>query len=205
PVLAINHPDDNHPGTVGPLLKEIEHALIPVNGIAEGGRLCVRGQNIMLGYLDPNHPDSIAPPRVPDLGVGWYDTGDIVALEENGAVRIQGRAKRFIKVGGEMISLSAVEMLAASLWPDHQHAALPMPPLPNGENTRKQPPFVLFTATEIDSTSQRTLARHAKEHGWSPLMVPKRLVHCAEIPLLGSGKVDHVSLMEEALRLLETD
>ena len=80
----------------------------------EGGRFYVCGPNVMLGYLRADQPGVLEPPQG-----GWHDTGDIVTIDEQGFISIKGRAKRFAKVGGEMVSLAAVEMLAAELWPDN--------------------------------------------------------------------------------------
>ena len=113
PVMALNTPMFNKFGTVGRLLPGMTEKLEKVEGVDEGGRLYVSGPNVMLGYLRADQPGVLEPP--PD---GWHDTGDIVAIDEQGFIAIKGRAKRFAKVGGEMVSLAAVEMLAAELWPD---------------------------------------------------------------------------------------
>jgi len=101
PVIACNLPDTNRPGSVGPFLPGIAWRLEPVEGIHEGGRLHVRGPNVMKGYLDPSAPGGIRPPVD-----GWHDTGDIVTVDD-GIVTIRGRAKRFAKAFPHIIQIEA--------------------------------------------------------------------------------------------------
>lgn len=121
PVIALNTPEVARHGTAGRLLPGIEHRLEPMPGI-EGQRLLVRGPNVMQGYLHAESPDRIEAPAG-----GWYDTGDAVTIDAEGFVSIRGRIKRFAKVGGEMVSLAAVEGLAARAWPDSAVAAVAVP------------------------------------------------------------------------------
>lgn len=181
PVLAVNTPMHCRYGTVGRLLDDIEARLEPVAGIAEGGRLFVRGPNVMLGYLRADNPGVIdAPPE------GWYDTGDIVKIDDHGFVTILGRAKRFAKVAGEMISLAAVEGKLHSAFPDFLHAVVAVPDAKKGEQ------LVLFTT---DAQMDRKKAGDGlKGAGASDLMVPRNVIPVAELPLLGSGKTDYVTL-----------
>jgi acyl-[acyl-carrier-protein]-phospholipid O-acyltransferase/long-chain-fatty-acid--[acyl-carrier-protein] ligase len=181
PVLATNTPIDARAGTVGRFLPGIEHALDPVPGV-EGGRLSVRGPNVMLGYLKHDRPGVIQPPAT-SRGPGWYDTGDIVTIDADGFITIQGRAKRFAKIGGEMVSLTAVEELAARAWPETQHACVSLPDFQKGEQ-------LILVTTRVDAQRAELSAR-AKEEGMSELHVPKRIVHVAALPLLGSGKTDY--------------
>ena len=108
PVLAINTPMFNKSGSVGRMMPGMEARLEAVDGIDEGGRLVVRGPNIMLGYLKVDRPGELQPPVD-----GWHDTGDIVTIDDKGFITIKGRAKRFAKIAGEMVSLAAIEALAA--------------------------------------------------------------------------------------------
>ena len=128
PVLAINTPMFHQPGSVGRLLPGIEARLETVDGVAEGGRLFVRGPNVMLGYLTEDEPGVIQP-----LQEGWHDTGDVVTMSTPGFISIKGRAKRFAKIAGEMVSLAAVEALAGELWPEALSAAIVMPDPRRGE------------------------------------------------------------------------
>ncbi len=128
PVLACNVPSMMKNGTVGPLLPGINWRLDPVEGITEGGKLVVKGANVMAGYMLADRPGEIVPP--PD---GWHDTGDIVTVDDDGCIAIKGRAKRFAKIGGEMVSLAAIEAMAADLWPGVNHVAVSLPDPKKGE------------------------------------------------------------------------
>ncbi|WP_026607120.1 acyl-[ACP]--phospholipid O-acyltransferase [Methylocapsa acidiphila] len=179
PALAFNTPMFNRPGTVGRLMPGVEARLEPAPGIVEGGRLFVRGPNVMLGYLKADQPGVLQPP--PD---GWHDTGDIVVIDADGFVTIKGRTKRFAKVGGEMVSLAAIEALAAELWPDAQSAAIAEPDPRKGETVILLTRFAKATRAEFQA--------YAKAKGASELMFPAEVMIAADLPLLGSGKVDLV-------------
>ena len=180
PVLAMNTPMANRQGTVGRLSPLMQYKLDPVPGIDEGGRLSVRGPNVMLGYLRAENPGELEPP--PD---GWYDTGDIVTLDAAGFITIKGRAKRFAKIAGEMVSLSAVESIAAALWPQAISAAVSLPDPRKGERV------VLLTTQK--GADRAAMQREAKAKGASELSVPGSVMVVEKVPLLGSGKTDYVA------------
>ena len=179
PVLAMNTPMANRPGTVGRLSPLMEARLDPVPGIEEGGRLSVRGPNVMLGYLRAENPGVLEP-----LAGGWHDTGDIVTIDAAGFIAIKGRAKRFAKIAGEMVSLSAVEAMAAALWPQAMSVAVSIPDARKGER------IVLLT-TQKDA-ERSAMQRQAKTVGASELAVPADIRVVGNVPLLGSGKTDYV-------------
>jgi len=181
PVIAVNTPMHFQAGTVGRLLPGIEARLEPVPGIEEGARLYVRGPNVMAGYLLASEPGVLQPPAE-----GWHDTGDIVALDDAGFVSIKGRAKRFAKIGGEMVSLPAVEGYASQCWPGFAHAVVTRPDPKKGEA------LVLFT-TCADAES-KALLQWGRAHGTTELMIPRDIRVLAELPVLGTGKVDYVTL-----------
>ncbi len=183
PVIAVNKPEDNRPGTVGGLLPGMETRLEPVEGIARGARLYVRGPNVMRGYLEPD--GSLEPP-----GGGWHDTGDVVEMSPDDWITILGRVKRFAKIGGEMVSLAAAEALASGLWPEARHAVISLPDGRKGER------LVLVT-DRSDADSAKIIA-HAKTVGAAELAVPRRIVHTFEVPTLGSGKTDYVAVQRIA-------
>jgi acyl-[acyl-carrier-protein]-phospholipid O-acyltransferase/long-chain-fatty-acid--[acyl-carrier-protein] ligase len=181
PVMALNTPMFNKFGTVGRLLPGMEAKLEKVEGVEEGGRLFVKGPNVMLGYLRADKPGVLEAP--PD---GWHDTGDIVTIDEQGFVTIKGRAKRFAKVGGEMISLAAIEMLAAELWPNNITAVATIPDARKGER--------LIMVTDKHGATRAEFQVYARSKHASELMMPAEVVVLDKLPMLGSGKVDQLSV-----------
>lgn len=184
PVISCNLPAQQRHGSVGRTLPGIETRLLTVEGITEGGRLQVRGPNVMAGYILPSAPGVIIPPQD-----GWHDTGDIVTIED-GYIHIRGRAKRFAKIGGEMVSLAAIEALASGLWPDNTHVCVSLPDPRRGES--------LVLVTDKPDADKTTLAEYAREQGFTELWVPKALLVTQQIPILGSGKVDYAATLEMA-------
>ncbi|MFC1673862.1 acyl-[ACP]--phospholipid O-acyltransferase [Pseudomonadota bacterium] len=178
PVLSFNTPMHFKAGTVGRLLPGIRHKLEPVPGIDAGGKLVVSGPNVMKGYFLSDNPGQLVPPQD-----GWYDTGDIVSVDEHGFVAIQGRAKRFAKVAGEMVSLGAVEDLAATAWPGERHAAITLPDPRKGEQ--------VILVSEVEDAARDALLQAARDKGIAEIMVPKSVMVVDELPLLGTGKTDY--------------
>ncbi|MDQ6990280.1 MAG: AMP-binding protein [Mariprofundaceae bacterium] len=180
PVLSVNTPMHYKAGTVGMLLPGIQHRLEPIQGIEKGGRLWVKGANIMMGYLLHDAQGKLEPPHD-----GWYDTGDIVHIDDDGFLHIQGRMKRFAKVAGEMVSLTAVEEMARHCWSEGMHVALAM------NDARKGEQLVLMST--LPEMNRKTLLHYAQANGIHELQVPRQCVSVANIPLLGSGKVDYTA------------
>jgi acyl-[acyl-carrier-protein]-phospholipid O-acyltransferase / long-chain-fatty-acid--[acyl-carrier-protein] ligase len=183
PALALNTPMFNKFGTVGRLLPGMEMRLEPVPGVEEGGRLFVRGPNVMLGYLRTENPGVLERP-----GEGWHDTGDIVSVDHEGFITIRGRAKRFAKIGGEMVSLAAVETLAAELWPDAMSGVATVPDPRKGER--------LILVTTRKDPVRSDLILFARSRGASEMMVPAEVLIVEKLPLLGSGKIDYAGLQK---------
>jgi acyl-[acyl-carrier-protein]-phospholipid O-acyltransferase/long-chain-fatty-acid--[acyl-carrier-protein] ligase len=181
PALALNTPMFNRFGTVGRMLPGMEARLEKVEGVDEGGRLFVKGPNVMLGYLRVEKPGVLEPPHE-----GWHDTGDIVTIDKQGFIAIKGRAKRFAKIAGEMISFAAVEALASELWPDALSAVASVPDARKGER--------LIMVTQKKDPSRSEFQAFARSHGATELMVPAEIVYVEKLPLLGTGKIDNVSV-----------
>jgi acyl-[acyl-carrier-protein]-phospholipid O-acyltransferase/long-chain-fatty-acid--[acyl-carrier-protein] ligase len=185
PVIAVNTPLDNRRGTVGGLLPGMEARLEPIEGIEGGAKLLVRGPNIMAGYL--REDGTIEQPGE------WYDTGDVVSMTDDNWITILGRVKRFAKIAGEMVSLTAAETLASQVWPDARHAVIAMPDSKKGER--------LVLITDRFDASVAKLLEHAQATGASELSVPRKIVKAPEIPVLGTGKTDYVAVQ----RIAESD
>jgi acyl-[acyl-carrier-protein]-phospholipid O-acyltransferase/long-chain-fatty-acid--[acyl-carrier-protein] ligase len=182
PAISINTPMYFKRASVGKMLPGIEYKLEDVSGIENGKRLFVKGKNIMLGYLKEDKPGVIQPPQG-----GWYDTGDIVDIDENGFVFIKDRVKRFAKIAGEMISLAAVEEAAGKIWPQGNAAI-------NAPDDKKGEQIILYTANQ--NARQPELAGKFREMGLSELWIPKEVITLEEIPLTGTGKADYMKLKE---------
>jgi len=181
PVIAVNTPMHFKAGSVGRLLPGIEAKVEPVEGIWEGGKLSIRGPNIMAGYMKADRPGALQPPEE-----GWHDTGDIVTIDEMGFITIRGRAKRFAKIGGEMVSLPAVEGYAAATWPDADHAVV------TRTDARKGEQLVLFTTAKGAKAAE--LQAWGKANGIAELAIPRDIRVVDALPVLGTGKLDYVTM-----------
>jgi acyl-[acyl-carrier-protein]-phospholipid O-acyltransferase/long-chain-fatty-acid--[acyl-carrier-protein] ligase len=183
PVIALNTPLANRPGTVGEIVPGLEYRLAPVEGIDAGGLLHVRGDNVMLGYLRPERPGELDP-------VGeWYNTGDVVDMSGD-FITIRARLKRFAKVAGEMASLDLVEKIAIEADPRAQHASS------SCKDTARGEAIVLFTeARDLDREKLKAAARRL---GAPEYLIPRRIVPLDRIPLLGNGKKDYTTLARMA-------
>jgi acyl-[acyl-carrier-protein]-phospholipid O-acyltransferase/long-chain-fatty-acid--[acyl-carrier-protein] ligase len=184
PCVSLNTPMESQPGSAGRLLPGMEYKLEPVEGVADGGRLFVRGPNVMKGYLNAD-----ANAKFQALG-GWYDTGDIASVDADRFVHILGRMKRFAKVSGEMVSLTAVEDALAGAFPRYglhcQTAVVTRPDENKGE--------VLIAVTNEPKLTLEEIRDAIKAKGLTNLSVPREIKFVKEIPKLGTGKVNHREL-----------
>lgn len=188
PVVAVNTAIHNREGTVGRLLPAIRMRLEPVEGAKDGGRLWLDGPNMMMGYMTADRPGELRSLQ------GWHDTGDIVAVDRDGFIAIRGRARRFAKIAGEMVSLGAIEMLVQSLWPENNHAVVAVPDKRRGER-------VVLVTTASNAQSEE-LRKFSKEKGAAELAVPQDIVKVDALPVLGSGKTDYVAARKLAMEQL---
>ena len=187
PVISVNTPINNKPGSAGKLLPGMQAYLAPMPGIETGGRLVVSGPNVMSGYLLHDTDGKVKPPGTA-RGEGWHDTGDIAVIDADGYIELLGRARRFAKIGGEMISLTAVEELAVLIWPGCNHAAVSLPDERKGEK--------IILLSEAEAADRATFREKARELGYGELYIPREVTRIQALPVLGTGKTDYVTLME---------
>jgi acyl-[acyl-carrier-protein]-phospholipid O-acyltransferase/long-chain-fatty-acid--[acyl-carrier-protein] ligase len=187
PCLSVNTPLEPRYGSVGRLLPGMEYELEPVEGVAGGGRLFVHGPNVMKGYLNAE-----ANAKFQALG-GWYDTGDIVSVDAEGYLHILGRMKRFAKVSGEMVSLTAVEDALAGAFPHYglhcQVAVITRPEENKGE--------MLIAVTNEPKLTLDEIRNAIKAKGLTNLSAPREIKVVKEIPKLGTGKVNYRELQAQ--------
>jgi len=189
PVVCMNSALEHKYGTVGKVLPGMQYRVVPVGGIdgkeGHAGRLLVKGRNLMVGYLKneaANHKYLVEDD-------GWYDTGDIVEVDESGFVKIVGRLKRFSKIGGEMISLTAVEEALTGIFGERRDVAVM-----GVADEQKGERLVLVTNTrDADLKKVREVLR---EKGYSDLTFPRQIIYMKELPKLGTGKPDYVKMKE---------
>jgi acyl-[acyl-carrier-protein]-phospholipid O-acyltransferase/long-chain-fatty-acid--[acyl-carrier-protein] ligase len=186
PVITINTALTPRYGSTGRFLPGIQYKFEPVDGVAEGGQLWVRGPNIMRGYLNPE------PNAKFQAQAGWYDTGDVARVDDDGFLYILGRLKRFAKVSGEMVSLTAVEEALACAFPQYglrfQAAVLARHDADRGE--------VLIAVSNEPKLTLDQVRAAIKARGLSNLCVPREVKYVRDIPKLGSGKIDHRELQK---------
>jgi acyl-[acyl-carrier-protein]-phospholipid O-acyltransferase/long-chain-fatty-acid--[acyl-carrier-protein] ligase len=186
PCLTVNTPVNPRFGSAGKFLPGVEYRFAAVEGVAEGGRLWVRGPNIMRGYLNAEANEKFL------AGNGWYDTGDIARVDEDGYLFIQGRLKRFAKVSGEMVSLTAAEEALAGAFPQYglrlQIAVLARPDPDRGE--------ALVAVSNEPKLQLDEIRLAIKAKGLSNLYVPREIKYVRDIPKLGTGKVNHRELQK---------
>src|SRR5699024_4520731 len=167
----------------------IDSKLEPVEGIEKGGRLMIKGGNLMKGYLFYQNPGVLDNSEI-EQNDGWYDTGDIVSIDEDGFLAIEGRAKRFAKIAGEMVALETAERVFRETYPDNLHAAV------TREDQSKGEAIVIYTTAE--ETDRKALIQTARSLGIPELAISRDIRYIRELPRLGSGKVNYRALTEMA-------
>lgn len=187
PLVSINDPGSPIPGTIGKVLPSMQYILVhPETGelVKEGvtGVLLLRGPNVFDGYLNFDGKS----PFKEYAGKQWYDSGDLVFVN-NSVLTFAGRLKRFVKLGGEMVSLPAIEEVLTAHYPGNDEPLLAVSATPGDDH----PEIVLFHSNDLgrEEANQRI-----REHGFSPLHNIRRTVRIEAIPVLGTGKTDYQTL-----------
>lgn len=178
PVIAINTPMHNKTDTVGKILPGISYRLTKHEYDLNSSRLWIKGNNVMLGYILASEPGVIRP-----LSDGWHDTGDIVKISTTGFITIIDRAKRFAKIAGEMISLSAVESMLSCVWKEHTSVAINIPCTKKGEK--------IICITTNKNATQTDLIAYCTQHGLAAIAIPNKVIIVAELPKLATGKINY--------------
>ncbi|MEX0964080.1 MAG: AMP-binding protein [Pseudohongiellaceae bacterium] len=186
PVISANPRDRNRPGSIGVPIPGTEVKIQHLDSgadcaIGEVGKILVRGDGVMQGYLNDVEETSLR------LKSGWYDTGDLGYLDEDGFIWHKGRLKRFVKIGGEMVSLVMVEEAMNELTPlEIECCVVELPDAKRGSK------IVAVTNAEVDQQElSKRLARKIPN-----LALPRKYVLIAEFPRMGSGKTDFRTLTE---------
>jgi len=183
PVISVNTPMFYKKGTVGRFLPQIKYKLDKIAGVEEGGKLLIKADNVMLGYIMSDKP------QILQKAEEWYDTGDIVKVDEDGFICIQGRVKRFAKIGGEMVSLFAIEQVLDEMDDDAKQGVIAVSDDKKGEK------LVLITNSE--NADINFIRQYFREHGLSELWIPKEVVYMKNPPMLGSGKFDYITAKQQ--------
>lgn len=193
PVLSANTSLYQRQGSVGTFVPGVEYHLADFENNTQGKRLQVRGPNVMKGYLFADNPGVLVPPHA-ELGTGWHDTGDIVEIDQDEFIFIRGRARRFAKIGGEMVSLAVVENLVRQIWPDALHAVVSCPDSSKGE--------MIVLVTEHRTAERSELVVMAKQQGLNELYIPRKILPVHPLPVLATGKVDYPTIQEHVEKAL---
>lgn len=180
PVISVNTPDFNKPGSVGKVLPDVQ---VRIENYETGkecapnevGRILVKGDLVMKGYLDDFEETSMR------IRYGWYDTGDMGYLDEDGFLWHSGRLKRFVKIGGEMISLVKVEDVLEKLLPENVYCSVVEIP-----DAHKGVRIVAVVTKKID---EKQILKQMSEY-LPNIALPRQFIILEDLPRMGSGKID---------------
>ena len=179
-VISVNTPDFNRPGSVGRLFPGVQVRLENYEtgaecGFGEIGKILVKGANLMKGYFDDFEQNSLV------IRQGWYDTGDMGWMDEDGFLWHVGRLRRFLKIGGEMVSLVKVEDILEKIIPEGVSCCVVEVP-----DRIKGARIVAAVTQKLD---EREIIRKMSEF-LPNICLPRQFVVIDELPKMGSGKID---------------
>ncbi len=187
PIISVNEEHNAKRQSIGRVMPSVEYAIVdPDTRVpvvpGESGVLLVRGPSVFAGYINYDGPS----PFVAFDGKPWYRTGDMVREDADGVLTFAGRLKRFVKLGGEMISLPAIEAVLLDRYGGESDEGPCLAVLATA--SEENPEIVLFTTRDLD---RETVNRSIRDAGLSPLHNIRRVERIAEMPLLGTGKTDY--------------
>lgn len=188
PIISANKPNDSKQGSIGKIISSMDYKIVDPDTLVDTergnrGKLLVAGPSVFDGYLKFDGES----PFINLAGQQWYDTKDLVVEDYDGFITFLGRLKRFIKVGGEMISLPAIEEVFNYLNQDEQKTVA----VDAVDSSRSQI-IVLFTTDKGITREQGNVI--IKQSGLSALHNIRKIHYLDEIPLLGTGKINYVEL-----------
>ncbi len=201
PILTLNPPDQPRQG-VGLPLPQVEITIVnpetyePVN-LGQQGLILARGPNVFSGYLNGQHVS----PFIEREGHKWYITGDLGYLDSRSYLTLSGRLKRFVKIGGEMVSLAAIEEILLQELPRkgfHLEPEMPALAVCSVEQEGRKGEIHLFTTLNLNVEEANHILRTS---GMSNIIKIRAIQKLPYIPLLGSGKIDYrrlSSLLEKS-------
>ena len=193
PVISVNDENDPYPGTIGKTMKSLDYAVVDPEtwqraALNRPGMLLVRGPSVFSGYLNYDGTS----PFVEFEGGKWYRTGDLVKENEDKVLTFVAREKRFIKRGGEMISLPAIESVLDKHFND-DHRTGPILAVAASPDAH-HPEIVVFTTTDLD---RKRINHVIQQEGLSGLHNARKVIRLGEMPMLGTGKTDYRALTEK--------
>jgi len=188
PVISVNTPEFNRPGSVGKPIPGLQvrienYATGEECGQGEDGRILVKGDSVMKGYFNDFEQTSL------HIRHGWYDTGDMGNLDRDGYLWHVGRLKRFVKIGGEMVSLVKIEDILEKFLPEDSHCCVVEIP-----DAIKGAKIVAVVTTPLD---EKTVLKQMAQH-LPPISLPKIFLVWENLPKMGSGKIDFRTISEMA-------
>ncbi len=194
PVISCNFEDANKPGSVGKPLQTVKVRIQNYETgedcmIGETGKILIKSESVMVGYLDDLEETSLR------IRSGWYDTGDMGYIDEDGFIWHKGRLKRFVKIGGEMVSLVAVEDALSKRLPDGAECcAVELPDATKGAR------IVAAVTHQVDRKEMLS----ALSDDLPNIALPREFITLEELPKMGSGKIDFRTTTEMVRQLLHT-
>ena len=188
PVISANRPEANCPGSVGKPIPEVQVRIENYEtgeecGPGEDGRILVKGDNVMKGYFNDFEQTSLHIRR------GWYDTGDMGNIDEDGFLWHVGRLKRFVKIGGEMVSLVKIEDILEKFLPEESYCCVVEVP-----DAIKGAKIIAVVTCKLD---EKDVLKQMSEH-LPKIALPKQFLVMDDLPKMGSGKIDFRAITELA-------